>query len=80
MYSIWVLIASPDFGLQRFRSRFQDRGSFADEAMANFGEQTPEEAKLEFVNLSGLSTSDALDEIFRIAGINGTQGPPCEIG
>jgi len=41
---------------------------FADEVMANFGEQTPEEAKLGFVNLSGLSPSDALDEIFRIAG------------
>ena len=45
---------------------------FADEVMANFGEQTPEEAKLGFVNLSGLSPSDALDEIFRIAG-NRTQ-------
>lgn len=41
---------------------------FADEVMANFGEQTPEEAKLGFVNLSGLSPSEALDEIFRIAG------------
>ncbi len=40
---------------------------FADEVMANFGEQTPEEAKLGFVNLSGLSPSEALDEIFRIA-------------
>jgi hypothetical protein len=42
--------------------------SFADEVMANFGGQTPEEMNLGFVNLSGLSPSDALDEIFRIAG------------
>jgi hypothetical protein len=40
---------------------------FADEVMANFGDQTPEEAKLGFVNLSGLAPPDAWDEIFRIA-------------
>jgi hypothetical protein len=39
----------------------------ADEVMANFGERTPEEANLGFANLSGLSQSEALDEIFRIA-------------
>ena len=31
---------------------------------ANLGEQTPEEAKLKFANLSSLSTSDAGDRIF----------------
>jgi hypothetical protein len=41
--------------------------AFADEVMANAGEQTAEEAKLGFANLSGISPSDALDEIFRIA-------------
>jgi hypothetical protein len=41
--------------------------SYADEIMANVGEQTPEEAKLGFANLGGLSLSDALDEVFRIA-------------
>jgi hypothetical protein len=42
---------------------------FADaDVFANVGEQTAEEAKLGFVNLSGLSPSDACDEIFRIAG------------
>jgi len=41
--------------------------AFADEVMANFGEQTPEEAKLGFVNLSGLSPSDAGDKIFKVA-------------
>jgi len=41
--------------------------SYADEIMANVGEQTPEEAKLGFANLGGLSLSDALDEMFRIA-------------
>lgn len=35
--------------------------------MANVGEQTPEEAKLGFANLGGLSLSDALDEMFRLA-------------
>jgi hypothetical protein len=42
--------------------------SYADEITANIGEQTPEEAKLGFANLGGLSLSDALDEMFRIAG------------
>jgi hypothetical protein len=46
---------------------------FADEVMANFGEQTPEEAKLGFVNLSGFSPSDAWDEIFRIAEQQGAE-------
>jgi hypothetical protein len=41
--------------------------AYADEVMANFGEQTSEEAKLGFANLSGFSPSDALDEMFRIA-------------
>jgi hypothetical protein len=36
--------------------------------LANVGEQTPEEAKLRFVNLSGLSPSDATDRIFERAG------------
>jgi hypothetical protein len=34
--------------------------------LANIGEQTPEEAKLGFSNLSGLSPSDAADKIFAI--------------
>jgi hypothetical protein len=34
------------------------------EVLANFGEQTPEEAKLGFLNLSGLSPPDARDKIF----------------
>jgi hypothetical protein len=38
------------------------------EVLANIGEQTPEEAKLAFINLTGLSPSDAGDKIFRIAG------------
>lgn len=37
--------------------------AFGDEVMANFGEQTPDEAKLGFVNLSGLSPPDAMDRI-----------------
>jgi hypothetical protein len=42
---------------------------FADgDVLANVGEQTAEEAELKFVNLSGLSPSDAQDKIFRIAG------------
>lgn len=41
--------------------------AFADEVMANFGEQTSEEMKLGFADLSGLSPSDACDKIFRIA-------------
>jgi hypothetical protein len=38
------------------------------EVLANVGEQTPEEAKLGFINLTGLSPSEAGDKIFRIAG------------
>jgi hypothetical protein len=38
------------------------------EVLANFGEQTPEEAKLGFINLTGLSPSDAVDRIFKIVG------------
>jgi hypothetical protein len=41
--------------------------AFADEVMANFGAQTAEEAALGFADLSDLTPSDALDEIFRIA-------------
>ncbi len=37
------------------------------EVLANFGEQTPEEAKLGFLNLSGLSPPDARDRIFAVA-------------
>jgi hypothetical protein len=33
---------------------------------ANFGDQTPEEAKLKFANLTGLSPSDARDRLFKI--------------
>jgi hypothetical protein len=39
----------------------------ADEVLANLGEQTSEEAKLGFADVSGLSPSDAWDEIFRQA-------------
>lgn len=35
--------------------------------LANFGEQTPEEAKLGLANLTGLSPSEAEDELSRIA-------------
>jgi hypothetical protein len=35
--------------------------------LANVGEQTPEEAKLRFADLTGLSPSDALDEMSRRA-------------
>jgi hypothetical protein len=41
--------------------------AYGDEVMANVGEQTSEEAKLGFANLSGLSPSNALDGMFRIA-------------
>lgn len=42
--------------------------AYADaQVLANLGDQTPEEAKLGFADLSGLSPSDAEDEIFRIA-------------
>jgi hypothetical protein len=37
------------------------------EVLANFGEQAPEEVKLGFANLSGLSPSDATDRIFEVA-------------
>jgi hypothetical protein len=37
------------------------------EVLANVGEQTAQEAKLKFANLSGLSPSDANDEMYRIA-------------
>jgi hypothetical protein len=41
---------------------------FADgQVLANVGEQTSEEAKLGFVNLTGLSPSEALDKIFAMA-------------
>ena len=39
------------------------------EVLANFGEQTPEEVKLGFLNLSGLSPSDARDKIFATAEV-----------
>jgi hypothetical protein len=38
------------------------------EVLANVGEQTLEEAKLGIINLTGLSPSDAVDRIFKIAG------------
>ena len=42
--------------------------AYADgEVFANLGEQTPEEAKLKFANLTGLSPRDARDKIFKIA-------------
>jgi hypothetical protein len=37
-----------------------------DGVLANFGEQTPEEAKLGFADLTGLSPPDATDKIFTI--------------
>ncbi len=37
------------------------------EVLTNFGEQTPEEVKLGFLNLSGLSPPDARDKIFAVA-------------
>lgn len=37
------------------------------EVLANFGEQTPEEVKLGFLNLSGLSPPDARDKISAVA-------------
>jgi hypothetical protein len=36
------------------------------EVLANFGAQTPEEAKLGFADLTGLSPSDAADRIFQL--------------
>src|SRR5262249_41136620 len=42
--------------------------AYADgEAFANLGEQTPEEAKLRFANLTGLSPPDAQDKILKMA-------------
>ena len=41
--------------------------------LANVGEQTAEEAKLKFANLSGLSPSDANDEMYRIAEENSAE-------
>jgi len=42
--------------------------AYADgQVLVNFGDQTPEEAKLAFADLGGLSPSAAEDEIFRIA-------------
>jgi len=42
--------------------------AYADgEVFANAGEQTPEEAKLRFANLTGLSPPNARDKIFKIA-------------
>jgi hypothetical protein len=38
------------------------------EVLANFGEQTPEEAKLGFANLSGLSPPEARDRMLELAG------------
>jgi hypothetical protein len=35
--------------------------------LTNFGSQTPEEAKLGFLDLSGLSPSDAADKLFKVA-------------
>ena len=41
--------------------------AYADgEVLANAGEQTPEEAKLRFANLTGLSPADAGDKISKI--------------
>lgn len=47
--------------------------AYADEVTANFGEQTPAEAKLRFVNLSDLSPSDATDRIYKIAEEQGAE-------
>ena len=42
--------------------------AYADgEVFANAGEQTPEEAKLRFANLTGLSPAAARDKIFKMA-------------
>jgi hypothetical protein len=42
--------------------------AYADgQVLMNFGDQTLEEAKLGFANLTGLSAADAEDEIFRMA-------------
>lgn len=48
--------------------------AYADgEVFANLGEQTPEEARLKFANLTGLSPADARDKIFKIAEEQETQ-------
>jgi hypothetical protein len=47
--------------------------AFGDDVLANIGEQTPEEAKLGFPNLTGLSPSDAGDYIFQMAGEQGAE-------
>jgi hypothetical protein len=46
---------------------------FGSEVLANVGEQSAEEAKLKFANLSGLSPSDANDEMYRIAEENSAE-------
>ncbi len=48
--------------------------AYADgQVLMNFGDQTSEEAKLGLADLSGLSPSDAEDEIFRIAEEQGVE-------
>jgi hypothetical protein len=47
--------------------------AFGDDVWANVGEQTPEEAKLGFANLTGLSPSDAGDYIFKMAEEEGAE-------
>jgi hypothetical protein len=48
--------------------------AFADtDVLANVGEQTPEETKLGFPNLNGLSPSDAGDYIFKMAEEQGAE-------
>ena len=37
------------------------------DVVANVGEQTPEETKLTFLDLSGLAPSDASEKMFRVA-------------
>jgi hypothetical protein len=47
--------------------------AYADEVMANFGDQTSEETQLRFANLGGLSPSDATDRIYKIAEEQGAE-------
>jgi hypothetical protein len=47
--------------------------AFGEGVWANVGEQTPEEAKLGFPNLTGLSPSEAEDYIFKMAEEQHTQ-------
>ncbi len=48
---------------------------FADsEVLANLGEQTPEEAKLGFADLSGLSPAEAADRMFDLAESEDAEG------